>query len=92
MAKKTSSSETRSEDVYNRLSTNSTAKIAKTLYLNAQNIEELNNRCEQANAETELWNESNQKLPPNKRQPRRKKIKPCDVIDDLISRHLQGEI
>lgn len=92
MAKKSPTNDRRPSDVYARLATNPVEKIAKTLFLNAQNFQALAAKCEGANEETEKWNLENQKLPRGRREPRRRKIKPCDVIDDLISRHLKGEI
>jgi hypothetical protein len=90
--KKSSSSAQRQVDTYGRLTSVNTGKVPKTLYLNAELFRMLALNCEQVNAETDKWNEANQKVSPEKRPSRKKRIKPCDVIDDLIGRHLRGDI
>lgn len=92
MNKRPNASSTSNDDVYARLSATTSVRAAKTLFLKVETMEALSERCEKINLEIERWNKQNLALPVAVREPKRRKIKPCDVIDDLIERHLRGEI
>jgi len=76
-------------DAYDHLSAAKVVRVAKTLFLNASQFKALGKRCDDFNLEVDRWNKLNLKRPVTERLPKKKKIKPCDVIDDLILKHLK---